>query len=103
MNSDLIWPPWLPPPTPPSLLLSPQLVKRGEKTVVAIHAVLMTLNGKYVVTSSKDGSARIWEVESGSTIGVVDGQGEGIACLAINPQGVSGGRQGLGQAGLRGG
>jgi WD40 repeat protein len=52
-----------------------------------INSLLISGDGKTLVTCSKDGSAGIWELESGAVLGVVRGHADGIVCAAISPDG----------------
>jgi WD40 repeat protein len=72
-----------------SLPKTSQVINRSEKTAFGpVHLLLMTPNGLAVVTGSKDGTARIWDLGMGKMVGLVQGHGEGLACMALNPTGV---------------
>ncbi|GAX79554.1 hypothetical protein CEUSTIGMA_g6995.t1 [Chlamydomonas eustigma] len=61
-----------------------QLVKRGDRVMIAISGVLMSSCGRTVVTSSKTGSAHIWDIASGVVRGIIAKHGDGIVCMALN-------------------
>lgn len=60
-----------------------QLMKRGERDGVRVHsgavnAVYLTRDGAAAVTVSKDCTARVWDVRSGSCTTVLSGHTDGI-------------------------
>ena len=55
-----------------SLPKTSQVINRSEKTAFGpVHLLLMTPNGLAVVTGSKDGTARIWDLGMGKMVGLV--------------------------------
>ncbi|KAG1654342.1 hypothetical protein FOA52_009003 [Chlamydomonas sp. UWO 241] len=65
------------------------IIGRGDRQVhtSGVNSLIISGDGKTLITCSKDGSAGIWELESGAVLGVVRGHSDGIVCAAISPDG----------------
>ncbi len=52
-----------------------------------VYAVDVTSDGRWLVTGGRDGTAKLWDLESGQLEGVFKGHEGYVACLAISPDG----------------
>lgn len=53
-----------------------------------VHSVLITPNGKEIVSASNDNTIKIWDIKSGKCINTIDGNHD-VVSLAITPDGRS--------------
>ncbi len=66
---------------------SPQLFKTLTGHTSAVLSVAFSRDGKYIVTASADGTAKIWEVETGALIRTLVGHTQGVTSAEFSPNG----------------
>jgi WD40 repeat protein len=73
-------------------------VRRFEGHTAAVHGAALSADGKRAVSASADGTARVWDVDTGKQQAVFRGHRGQVRCVALSPDGqlaVSGGEDGV--------
>src|SRR5258706_15232019 len=65
------------------------LVRRLEGHSGLIHSVLVTPNGRLIVSGSADKTIRVWQLDSGRLLHTLEGHTASITSLAVTPDGRS--------------
>ena len=58
-------------------------LRRAEGHASAVYAVAFSPDGKRIVTSSADGTARLWDAGTGATTGILRGHRSAVATASI--------------------
>ena len=79
--------PWLRPLTPSLTPPGGPLIRTFKGHTSWVHAVALTLDGRYAVSGSWDATLRIWDLQSGDPVRTLEGHTDWVNAVAITPDG----------------
>jgi WD40 repeat protein/serine/threonine protein kinase len=80
--------PWLRPLTPSLTPPGGPLIRTFKGHTSWVHSVALTLDGRFAISGSWDGTLRMWNLQSGESVRTLEGHTDWVIAVAVTPDGV---------------
>jgi WD40 repeat protein len=79
--------PWLRSLTPTLIAPGGPLLRTINAHSDSINAVAVTPDGRYAISTSRDKTLKVWDLESGTELGILKGHSDSVNAVAVTPEG----------------